>query len=58
MSPPNLSNPTKVGPEYFNLGEAQEDVLKMAFINMIEVLQEEMNNSIKEIYENTNDERK
>ena len=39
-------------PEYIT--EIQDKDLKIAFMNIIEVLKKEMNKSLKEIYENTN----
>ena len=38
MSPLEPSYPTTAGPEYSNIVEAQEKVLKIAFLNMIGVL--------------------
>lgn len=49
------SNPTTAGSD---IGEAQEKDLKTAFMNMTEVLKEEINESLKEIHENTNSGRK
>jgi hypothetical protein len=52
MSPLELSNLTTAFPEYCNIAEAQEMGLKITFMNMIEVLTEEMNIPLKEISEN------
>jgi hypothetical protein len=46
--------PYHTGPENCNIVKAQDTDLKITFINMIEVLKEDMNKSLKEIYENTN----
>ena len=54
MFPWNPSIPTKVGPERRNIAEAQGKDFKLAFMNMLEVLEGEINKSLKEIYENTN----
>ena len=54
ISPLEPSNSTKAGPEDYKIAEAHEKELKTAFMKMIEVLNEEMNKSLKEIYENTN----
>lgn len=47
------SNLTTVDPEYFHIDEAQDKSFKIIFMDMIEVLKEDMNKSIYEIYENT-----
>jgi hypothetical protein len=44
--------------EYSNIAEAQEKDLKMNYKQMTEVLKEEMNKSLKEIQETTNNWRK
>lgn len=44
MSPRELSNSTIVDPEDCNTAEKKDKDLKMAFMNMIEVLKEKMNN--------------
>jgi hypothetical protein len=54
MSPLESSHPTTGGPQNRNITEAQGKHLKIAFINVIEVFTEEMNGTIKEIYEITN----
>ena len=41
MSPLELSNPTTAGPEYSNRAGAQDKDLKIALMNMIELLKEE-----------------
>lgn len=53
MSPLELSSPTTEGPENCSTAEAQNKGLKMAFMNIIMILKEEMNKSFKEMYENT-----
>ena len=45
--------PYHTGPENCNIVKAQDTDLKITFINMIEVLKEDMNKSLKEIQENT-----
>lgn len=40
------------------MAEAQDQDLKMAFMTVIEILKEEMNESLKGIYENTNNKMK
>lgn len=50
MSPLEPRNTTTVGPEYCNRDEAQEKDLKIAFMNMIKVLKEEINKFPKEIH--------
>jgi hypothetical protein len=47
------SSPTTVSPEYTNTPENQESVLKSYFMKIVEFLKEEINNSLKEIQENT-----
>lgn len=47
------SNLTIVDPEYFNIDKARDKSFKIVFMSMIEVLKENMNKSIYEIYENT-----
>lgn len=60
ISPQEPSNPTKAGLEYYSIAEAQdkerqrERDIKTAFVNTKEVLKEEMNESLKEIDDNTN----
>jgi hypothetical protein len=48
-----LSSPTKVSPEYTNTPENQESVLKSYLMKIIESFKEDINNSLKEIQENT-----
>lgn len=43
MSLLDPNNPTTMGPEKWNTAEAQENVLKIVFMNMLEVHKEEMN---------------
>ena len=52
------NNPIIVGTEICSIAEIQDKNHKMTFMNMIEVLKEEMNKSLKEAHENTNNERK
>jgi hypothetical protein len=52
MSPLECSNPTTAG-QKCNRAEAQDKDFKAAFVNTIEVLREEVNKFIIEIYENT-----
>lgn len=52
MSPLEPSNSTTTGPGKCNIVEAQDKSLKIAFMDMIEVLKEEMKKTLKEIYEN------
>jgi hypothetical protein len=54
MSSAEPSNPATLGTKICNVAEAQDRDFKIAFINMIEVLKEDMNKSCKEIYENIN----
>jgi hypothetical protein len=42
-----------VGPENSNIAESHDTELKIAIINTIKVLKEEMNKPPREIYENT-----
>lgn len=58
MSPLEPSNFTTVDPLNHNTAEAQDKDLKMAFVTVTEVLKEEMNKSLKGIYENTNNKMK
>ena len=41
------SYPIKAGPEYYNIIEAEEKDLQTIYREMIEVLKEEMNKSLK-----------
>ena len=50
MSLLDLSNTIIAGPEYCSIAKAQDKGLKIAFMK---VLNEEMNKTCKEIYENT-----
>ena len=47
------SSPTTASPEYNNIPENQEADLKSHLIKIIESFKEEINNSLKEIQENT-----
>ena len=51
-------NPTTVGPEKCHKAEAQVKDSKIVLMNMLEVLKEEMSRLVKEIYENTDSNRK
>lgn len=51
MSSLETSNPTTAGLENFNIAEAQEKHLKIAFMNIIDGLKEEIK-FLKEFYEN------
>lgn len=48
------SYPIKAGPEYYNIIEAEEKDLQTIYREMIEVLKEEMNKSLRGIWENRN----
>lgn len=50
MSPLEPSNTTIVDSEKCNIAEARGKDFIIAFINMIEVLKEQINKSLKEIY--------
>lgn len=54
MSSTEPRYPTTTGPEYINIAEEQVEILKTKYIKMIEVLKEEINKSLKETHENTN----
>lgn len=47
MSPLGPSNPTRVGTVYSKRAETQNKDLKIAFMNMISVLKEEIKKSMK-----------
>lgn len=47
MSPLQPSHPTTAGPEKCNMEEAQDKNFNMAFMDMLEVLKEDTNTSIK-----------
>ena len=53
MLPPESSHPTKANPKYLNTVEAQENGIKINFMMIIEILKEEMKNSLKETKEKT-----
>ena len=46
------SSPTTTSPEYTNTLENQESVLKSYLMKIIESFKEDINNSLKEIWEN------
>ena len=46
-------SPTRASPEYTNTPENQESVLKSYLMKIIESFKEDINNSLKEIQENT-----
>ena len=52
VSPLVPSNPATESLEYSNMAKAQEKDLKIPFMNMIQVLREEISKSLKEIYKN------
>ena len=54
MSPLKFSNTTTASPEYCDIADTQEKDLNLTFMNIIEVLKEEINKSLKEIQKNTN----
>ena len=58
MPPLELSSHITVVPEYCDIAKAQNNNIKIASMNMTEVLKKEMNESIKEIFENTNKQQK
>ena len=47
MSPKKPWYPTTTGPEYTNIAEEQEQILKAKYIKMIEVLKEEISKYLK-----------
>ena len=54
MPSPEASNFMVIGPKQCNLAEAQDKDFKIAIMNMLKDLKEEINKSANEIYENTN----
>ena len=58
MAPPELSCAATTNPVYPKETETQEEDLKSSLIKMIEAFKEEMNKSLKEIQETTNNWRK
>lgn len=54
MSSIEPSNPTTLWPEKCNIAESQDKNFKIAIMDMIKVCKEDINKSINEIYENTN----
>lgn len=53
-----VSTPPPVIPEHYNIAEAQDKDIKITCTNRIEGLKKEMSKSMKEIFDNTNSERK
>lgn len=53
MSPAELTNPIKVGPEKCNTVKAQNKYFKIAILNMFKVFKEDINNLTFEICKNT-----
>ena len=54
MSPLELNSPITVFSEQYNFVVSQDKAFIIAFMNMLKVHKEDMNESINEIYENTN----
>jgi hypothetical protein len=57
------SSPSMAGPEYANIlnspiAERQEKDFKTAYMKIVEVFKEEMIKSLKDIFENINEQRK
>lgn len=48
------SNPKTVEPEYCDIAETQVKDIKITFINIVWFLKEGKNESLRDIYENTN----
>lgn len=55
MLPSELRNSNRKSPECSNTGEAQENDLETNFMNMIEVLKNEINKPLKEIKKKNNE---
>lgn len=53
MHPTEPSHPTTSSPKYYKQLKNKKTTLKLHFIKMIEVLKEEMNETLKEIIEKT-----
>jgi hypothetical protein len=53
MSPLEFPSLITAGPEYCNIAEPPEKGLKIAFMNTVEVLKEEVNTYLKETYKHT-----
>lgn len=56
ISPLEPNNTTTIGPEKWGKAEVQYKDFKIAFMNILEVLKEDMSIFINEIYENANNE--
>ena len=54
MTTPEISDSTPARPEHPNTDDAEEKDLKSNFIKMMEAFKEEINDSLKEMEENTN----
>lgn len=54
MPPLEARNHAAIGPERGNIAETQDKSYKITFMNMLEILKEDLN---KSIYENTNKQR-
>jgi hypothetical protein len=54
MSSPEPSNLTTAGPEKGKMAEGQDKNFKIAVMNMIKVPREDVNKSLTEVYETTN----
>jgi DNA replication initiation complex subunit (GINS family) len=52
------SSPTTASPEYTKIPENQESVLKSYLMKIIESFKEDINNSLKELQENTGKQEK
>lgn len=52
MSPPEVKGPITVCSEQCNIAVLQDKAFKIAFMNMLNVHKEDMNESINKIYEN------
>lgn len=49
MSSLEPRNPAKVDPEYYNTADVHDNDLKIAFMNMPEIIKEKMKKSFKEM---------
>jgi len=54
MPLPKASNPTTVGHEKYNILEAQGKGYKLAIMNLLNDLKDDVNKSINKVCENTN----
>lgn len=52
MPPLGLSKTTSIGAEDCDIDDVQDKVYNIGFINMLEILKEEINRSLEEIYKN------